>query len=191
MKVLLLGPSRPIIEQCIGRSGDVVQQMEERLHIEHPILEGVEFIVSYGYRYMVPADVLARFASRAVNLHISLLPWNRGADPNLWSYLENTPKGVTIHVLDSGLDTGPILAQIETPFLESDTLRTSYESLTKHLESLFCDLWPELRRGDAAITPQHGGGTIHRSAEKQAYEHLLTNGWDTPVMDLVGRALKG
>ena len=46
-----------------------------------------------------------------VNLHISYLPWNRGAHPNFWSFFDATPTGVSIHLIDKGIDTGPIIVQ--------------------------------------------------------------------------------
>ena len=54
---------------------------------------------------------------RAINLHISYLPWNRGADPNLWSAV-GMPKGVTIHYINDGFDTGDILFQKAILFVE-------------------------------------------------------------------------
>ena len=50
-------------------------------------------LVSFGYRFILPGDLLARFPDRAVNLHIAYLPWNRGAHPNVWSAYEGTPAG--------------------------------------------------------------------------------------------------
>ena len=46
-----------------------------------------------------------------INLHISYLPYNRGSYPNYWSFKENTPNGVSIHHIDDGIDTGPVLVQ--------------------------------------------------------------------------------
>ncbi len=51
-----------------------------------------------------------------INLHISFLPWNRGAHPNFWSFYDDTPKGVTIHLIDEGIDTGAIIYQKEITF---------------------------------------------------------------------------
>ena len=85
-------------------------------------------LVSYRYRHILKGDVLGAFPDRAWNLHISLLPWNRGADPNLWSFLERTPKGVTIHHMDEGLDTGDLVAQRELHFdLDAHTLDSAYD----------------------------------------------------------------
>ncbi|GAB4284867.1 MAG: hypothetical protein Kow0067_07100 [Coriobacteriia bacterium] len=189
MNVLLLGPHSPVVEDAIRGAGDVVTRTEDPICRGDAILSDTDFIVSYGFRHIIPADVLERFGQRAVNLHISLLPWNRGADPNLWSFLENTPKGVTIHVLDAGIDTGPILLQRSVVPTRGDTLRTSYERLNQEIASLFADNWSQLRECRVTPVAQAGPGTSHRSGDKQQYMHLLTDGWDTPVAGLVGRAL--
>jgi len=73
--------------------------------------------------------------NRAINLHPSLLPWNRGAHSNFWSFLEDTPKGVTIHIIDEGIDTGDILLQKKIKFDQSkETLRSSYGRLQQELQ---------------------------------------------------------
>lgn len=190
MKVLWLGPFRPAIEECFRCEGDEPTRLEEPVTAGHPALSGAEALVSYGYRHIIPAEVLDSFGERAVNLHISYLPWNRGADPNLWSVLEDTPKGVTIHVLDAEIDTGPILVQREIAVLEGDTLKTMYDRLSHAMEELFCDSWSGIRVGAIQSVPQSGEGTVHRSTDKARYEHLLISGWDTPLDKLVGGALR-
>lgn len=42
---------------------------------------------------------------------MSYLPYNKGTHPNYWSFIENTPKGVMIHEIDKGIDTGNIIVQ--------------------------------------------------------------------------------
>ena len=74
-------------------------------------------------------------------MHISFLPYNKGADPNLWSYLENSPKGVTIHKIDKGINTGDILLQKEVQDnIETDTLKTSFNRLIDEIVILFNEL---------------------------------------------------
>ena len=169
--------------------GDDVVRTEDAVEPGHDVLRDVDFIVSYGFRHIIPAAVLAPFGNSAVNLHISLLPWNRGADPNLWSFLESTPKGVTIHILDEGLDTGPVLVQREVAARDDDTLASSYERLTGAIEELFCEAWGDIRSCSIAPSPQTGAGSSHKAADKVPYEHLLIAGWDTPVTGLIGAAL--
>ncbi|HUX61123.1 MAG TPA: formyltransferase family protein, partial [Ignavibacteriaceae bacterium] len=86
-----------MIEYLASYGDEVTQTMEP---MTDEILQDKDFIVSYGYRNIIGKPVLDKFQGRAINLHISYLPWNRGADPNLWSFFDNTPKGVTIHFLD-------------------------------------------------------------------------------------------
>jgi methionyl-tRNA formyltransferase len=160
------------------------------LNASSPALKAVDFLLSYRYRHILPREVLDRFPGRAINLHISLLPWNRGADPNLWSFLEDTPKGVTIHVLDAGIDRGPILIQQEVAHASDDTLRTSYDRLATTIEQLLAENWALIRAGGIRPTPQPSKGSLHRSRDKERYMHLLTQGWDTPVSGLIGKALE-
>ena len=189
MKILLLGPERPEFEKFLCSEGDTVNRTEAKLTGDSPLLDGVDWIVSYGFRHIIKADVLNRFPQRAVNLHISYLPWNKGADPNLWSFLEDSPKGVTIHYIDRGVDTGDILAQQEVSMSGNDTLSTSYAKLGREIEALFCRVWPDIRAGRLTGKKQPEGGSVHRMKDKKEYEHLLTDDWDTPVRLLIGQAL--
>jgi len=187
-RVLYLGPPRRGIVEAI-EPGDSVVCCEERLSEGDARLASCDFIVSYGYRYILQRPIVSRFERRAINLHIAFLPWNRGADPNLWSYLEDTPKGVSIHLIDEGLDTGDILAQLELPLGNDETLRSSYDKLCREIENLFKRHWPAIRAGELRGTPQAPGGTFHRKADRKPYEHLLVRGWDTPVALVSGMAL--
>lgn len=73
---------------------------------------GVELVVLAGYMHLLTKPFLLRFPDRIVNVHPSLLPDFRGAhaiDDALAAGVETT--GVTVHLVDEGLDTGPVLVQ--------------------------------------------------------------------------------
>ena len=202
MKILYLSPHRQLIE-FLERGGDEVVQYLEPLADKHEdekthkiyytlrpeaieLLKDIDFIISYGYRSIICPEITDRFKGRAVNLHISYLPYNRGADPNLWSFLEDTPIGVTIHCLDGNIDTGDVIVREKVEFdLETDTLRTTYRRLSETIEALFCRVWPEIRAGKVNPLPQL---TYHRARDKDKYHDLLTRGWDTPIKDILGKA---
>ena len=74
-------------------------------------LKKIDLVVIFNYRHVLKKEILRNLKRPAINLHISYLPYNRGCHPNFWSFIENSPKGVTIHEVDKGLDTGPILEQ--------------------------------------------------------------------------------
>lgn len=188
MKILLLGPNRPELIEFLSSFGDEVIVTDRPVDSSPKLEQEVDFILSYGYRYILKKNLLSKFEGKAINLHISLLPWNKGADPNLWSFLENSPKGVTIHYIDTGIDTGDIIAQREIKFALNETLRSSYNKLSKTIEDLFKETWPIIRTGKAKGKKQSEGGSYHKLSDIRKYEHLLKLGWDTPIINLIGKA---
>ncbi|MCD8490729.1 MAG: hypothetical protein LRY51_01850 [Geovibrio sp.] len=137
--------SRPLID-WLRETGEDVEVISEKIDLH--MLERIQpdLIVSYSYRYIIGEDVISAMNGGIINLHISYLPWNKGADPNIWSFLENTPKGVTIHKIDEGLDTGEILVQEELVFNEAEeTLASSYEKLHEAMLDMFRANWKYLR----------------------------------------------
>ena len=191
-KTLFLGPPNQKMHHFLVSLGDEVVAVENNISENPQVLDGIDFIVSYGYRFIIRSNVVDQFKSRVINLHGSLLPWNRGADPNLWSFLEDTPKGVSIHYIDSGIDTGDIIAQREIFFpSSSETLRSTYEKLSLELEGLFIERWADIRDGNIMATEQPLLGTTHKSKDRTPFERLLTRGWDTPVEGLIGKAVGG
>ena len=188
MKILFLSPYQSSLKAYLESFGDRVWQSRDPIDRDYVVRQGVDLLVSYGYRHIIGGDVLDRLDGRAVNLHISYLPWNRGAHPNLWSFIEDTPKGVTIHFIDSGIDTGDIVAQREVSFTGTETLATSYEHLGDKIEALFHEVWPAIRNGTARRRKQQGPGSYHSAKDLERVAHLLTDGWNTPLISLSGAA---
>jgi phosphoribosylglycinamide formyltransferase-1 len=84
---------------------------------------GVELVVLAGYMHLLTPPFLQRFPDRIVNVHPSLLPAFPGAhalDDALAAGVATT--GVTVHVVDDGLDTGPVIAQEAVPVEPRATL---------------------------------------------------------------------
>ncbi len=190
MKMLVLGNIPSPLRRIIEDNGDGVMEWSDPLDVRLLKDRGIEFIVSYGYRHLIRKDVLEYLPGRVINLHISYLPWNRGADPNLWSFLEETPKGVSIHFIDRGIDTGDVIAQREMRFEgDGETLATTYKALNDEIVSLFQETWTSIRGGRCRGSKQPPGGSFHKSSDREKYVHLLTEEWNTPVGLLRGKAL--
>ncbi|OGL45292.1 MAG: hypothetical protein A2161_04525 [Candidatus Schekmanbacteria bacterium RBG_13_48_7] len=191
MKVLLLGPVGSPLVSIIRDSYCEPIEFEDKIDKQFLVNRTIDFVVSYRYRHILAKDIIDYLNGKIINLHISFLPWNRGSDPNLWSFLEDTPKGVTIHHIDEGIDTGDIIAQKQLYFdPEIDTLTTSYLTLNKEIVSLFNQYWPRIMCGESQRHKQHNSGSFHRTKDKKEFEFLLKNtGWNTPVRELIGKAL--
>jgi phosphoribosylglycinamide formyltransferase 1 len=90
--------------------------------------QGVELVVCAGYMHLLTSPFLDRF--RAMNVHPSLLPdfpGTRAVQEALAAGVDRT--GVTVHFVDEGIDTGPIIVQEPVPVLPGDTPDTLHARL--------------------------------------------------------------
>jgi len=115
--------------------------------------------------YILAPELMSRFAKGAINLHLAYLPYNRGAHPNIWSIVERTPAGATLHWMDAGVDTGDIIARIATDVAADDTGETLYRKLERDGLALFERMWPTIEAGRAPRQRQDGEGTSHRTGD--------------------------
>jgi methionyl-tRNA formyltransferase len=186
--ILFLGPVDSGIFRKLNSAYSVTICQAPLLPDDH-FIQRYDLAVSFRYRHILSADVLKKFKRPVLNLHISFLPWNRGADPNFWSFLEKTPSGISIHQIDTGIDTGPILFQKRIEHdLDSDTLATSYQRLVREIETLFFLNLPTIFAEEVHPKKQTSIGTYHTSADKQKHIKLLHSGWNTPLRDIWGAA---
>jgi phosphoribosylglycinamide formyltransferase-1 len=102
---------------------------------------GVEWVVLAGFMRIVTPVLLSAFPMRVVNVHPALLPSFPGVDAQKQA-LEHGVRvsGCTVHLVDRGTDTGPIVAQRAVPVLEGDNL----ESLKARILGAEHELLPEV-----------------------------------------------
>jgi methionyl-tRNA formyltransferase len=184
IKILFLGPADSPVFTWLKEQGEDIVATTEKITAAYVQENHVTFLISYGYRHILKSDILNLFPDRAINLHISYLPYNRGADPNFWSFIEGTPKGVTIHHLDPGVDTGDIIVQQELLFdlTQDETLGSTYQKLHVAIQALFFQSWHAIKNQTSSRRPQVGEGTTHRVKDKEPLQHLLEkDGWNTKV----------
>lgn len=132
------------------------------------IIKNVEpdYIISCGYQHIVPESILTIPTKGCFNLHPAYLPYNRGANPNVWSIIEGTPAGVTLHYMDPGIDTGDIVARrkVETAF--SDSGKDLHKRLEDAQLELFQDVWSDILSDDISVVEQdENQGTYHQTSE--------------------------
>ena len=104
-----------------------------------------DLILSIYYRKILPKTLIEIPKLGCVNIHPSLLPYYRGPIPTVWALLNGESKiGVTIHYIDEGIDTGPIIDQKELIIKDSYTgfdlnnkiMREGYKLLMKNLKAI-------------------------------------------------------
>jgi phosphoribosylglycinamide formyltransferase 1 len=92
--------------------------------------QGVRLVVLAGYMHLLTPAFLDRFPAAVVNVHPSLLPEFPGAhavEEQLAAGIAES--GATVHLVDDGVDSGPILAQERTPVLSGDTPETLHDRI--------------------------------------------------------------
>lgn len=105
------------------------------------VLLNPDFIVLSGFMRILAADIIHAFPKRILNIHPSLLPKYPGLHTHERALAAGEKKhGTTVHYVDEGLDSGPIIAQRELMVLPEDTA----ESLQQRVKELEKVLYPEV-----------------------------------------------
>jgi phosphoribosylglycinamide formyltransferase-1 len=125
----------------------------------------VELVVLAGYMQLLTPGFLARFGRRVVNVHPALLP----AFPGLHAVeqaVEHGVKvfGVTVHFVDEGVDTGPIIAQRAVELAGLPSAREVQEALRPLEHDLLCEVVLGLARGDVEADPSDPRRIAYRPA---------------------------
>ncbi|WP_057913888.1 phosphoribosylglycinamide formyltransferase [Peribacillus muralis] len=101
----------------------------------------VEMIILAGYMRLIGPTLLQEYPQAIVNIHPSLLPDFPGKDAVGQAFEAGVMEtGVTIHYVDEGMDTGPIIVQKTVPILDGDTI----DILQKRIQETEHDLYPSV-----------------------------------------------
>ena len=121
---------------------------------------GVELVVLAGYMQLLDAAFLARFRGRVINVHPALLP----AFPGIAAVEQALARGVkvfgvTVHFVDEGVDTGPIIAQRALELPDAASAEAVHDALRPLEHDLLCDVVRLIARGAVVL---EGGRCIVR-----------------------------
>jgi phosphoribosylglycinamide formyltransferase-1 len=111
-------------------------------------------VVLAGFMRIVGPAVLERFAGRVINVHPALLPAFPGLDAAAQAVRAGVRiSGCTVHVVDAGVDTGPILAQAAVPVLSGDTPEALHARIQRCEHALLPAVIDAVARGELALDP--------------------------------------
>ncbi len=132
-------PTAGVLDRARERGVDVevvpLVEPSRRADWNHEVGDAIErgrpdLVVSAGFMRLLSADVLDRFEDRVINTHPALLPAFPGAHAvrDALAYGVQVT-GCTVHVVDSGVDTGPVIAQEAVPVLPDDDESSLHERI--------------------------------------------------------------
>ena len=119
--------------KLLAESNDLaIHQPQNSTGMEPQLLSGIDVMIVVAYGILIPNSILEKPAMGCINVHTSLLPRWRGAAP-IQRAIEAGDEitGITIMQMDSGLDTGDILLQAETPIHGFDTAGSLHDRLAE------------------------------------------------------------
>lgn len=116
-----------------------------------------------SYSMILSSRLLSIPRYGAINVHGALLPEYRGANPVEWALINGAREaGVTIHVVDEGIDTGPIVAQRKIPIAFEDTWLDVRRGVNAATDRLLAETIPPILRGGLAARAQGPGRSWRR-----------------------------
>lgn len=99
-----------------------------------------DLVALAGFMKILPPEFVARFSPNLINIHASMLPLFPGANAVRDTLAAGvTETGATIHVVDAGVDTGPIIDQQKVPVMPGDDIQTLHERIKIHERQMLID----------------------------------------------------
>jgi methionyl-tRNA formyltransferase len=107
--------------------------------------EKIDFGLLVWWPKIITQDLISLATHGFVNTHPSFLPYGRGKHYNFWALVEESPFGVSLHLVNSGIDSGDIIAQSEIVYDWEDNGESLYKKAKAKMISLIQVTYPLLR----------------------------------------------
>ena len=135
------------------------------------------FIVN-SYSLILREDLLSIPVFGAVNLHGALLPKYRGANPVQWAIINGENEiGVTLHEMDRGLDSGPIIHQVRIELRDDDTWIDAFDKIADTSTDILGEYLPLLKEGKwKSVAQEHSESSQY--PRRKPDDGLIS--WDMP-----------
>ena len=135
-----------------GKFRTKLDEEAERAYTETLARYDVDLIALAGFMRVLKGDILKRYEGRIINIHPSLLP----SFPGLEAWKQAFEYGVkvtgcTVHFVDAGVDSGPILGQRTVPILDDDTPQTLHQRIHIAEHELYPECVAAIARGEILV----------------------------------------
>jgi methionyl-tRNA formyltransferase len=144
-------------------------------------------LISHSYSMLIRGDVLSLVSGRAFNVHMALLPRNRGPNPIQWALIHGDQmSGVTLHMMDEGFDCGDIVDQESLYILNIDTWLTLFSRLKMAATILLDRAMPSLLNGDWQAVEQDERAALHNARiQPESFEINFSTMSDLQIYNII------
>lgn len=183
-------PTFPGMRRLRAALGAAAAPVFARPDLDDPALQAIlrsakpALVVSCFWHRRIPAAVRALGRSGAIGVHPSLLPRHRGADPVFWALRAGDPvTGASVHVLDDGYDTGPVLGTRALPIDPRWNAHALAHALDAVAFGALVDVCGRLARGQAV--PPVAQDEAHATPAPEPTEDDLEIRWAMPSAEIL------
>ena len=155
---------------------DCVQVSNIKKQYEEVLAYQPDLVISAAYGQIVPEALLKAPRLGCINVHASLLPKLRGGAPVHHAIIDGYDRtGVTIMYMAKKMDAGDMLAKIETPISDQDTVETLYARLTQLGANLLKEMLPDFLAGKIIPEKQNEDEVTYAPTIDRETEHVDFN----------------
>jgi methionyl-tRNA formyltransferase len=145
-----------------------------------------DYLFSFYYRHMIPAELLACAKIAALNMHGSLLPKYRGRAPVNWAILHGeTETGATLHIMEAKPDAGDIVGQSAVSIGPNETATEVFGKVSQAAVAVMNQVLPELVQGQIPRKPNNLAEGSYFGGRKPADGQILWHQTAQQVHNLV------
>jgi methionyl-tRNA formyltransferase len=166
---------------------EIVDWSSESQQTIFNIAKNCQFGISVLFGHKIPLELIHVFKFGIINLHPSLLPLGKGADPVAWGILLKQDQGASIHLVTKNIDAGEILSQEKIETNLSMNAGEIYDICTESLYKQFTEIFIPWLRGDIVLKNQESRGSPIRKSEELKELRTLSASEITSVENLVLR----
>lgn len=146
----------------------VISEFAKKIRSKKP-----DLIFVWSYTMILPAEIIEIPKLGAVNLHMGLLPEYRGVNGLRWALINGEKEtGVTLHQMDSGIDTGAIISKVAFPIDDEDDILSLMIKSRAAGSGMLKNIWDQVTDGSAPTIQQDESKAVYYSAKMSAIETI-------------------
>lgn len=132
-----------------------------------------DLIYAWSYPMILPAEIIGIPRYGCVNVHMGLLPEYRGVNGVRWALLKGEEKtGVTIHFMDSGIDSGDMISRVSFPITAEDDIVSLMKKSKIAGLRLLENCWQQIVSGKVKAIPQDESKARNYTAEMSSFDKI-------------------
>ena len=147
-------------------------------------LQQINLVIKDRYPFDLSNDFWSK-KHKILSLIPAYLPFNKGTDSNLWSFIDGTPKGGSIFFLYSSDYDIDILRRFKVNFNKNETLKTSFEKIFVKLYNELYTIFPLIiNKKYPILTIDKNRGSLHTREDSKNFLEWLPEGYNTKVSEI-------